>query len=63
MTLRDKIVNVVENCGCRPLSYRAQDALVELFEREFEERLRNMLRRSHSIPPSLTRCRTGWKSK
>ena len=42
MTLRDKIVNIVENCGCRPLSYRAQDALVELFEREFEDRLRDM---------------------
>lgn len=43
MTLQDKIVNIVKECGCRPLSYRAQDALVAMIERECAERVRAAL--------------------
>lgn len=45
MTLQDKIVNIVEEYGCRPLSYRAQDALAAMIERECAERVRAVLSR------------------
>lgn len=43
MTLQNKIANIVEEYRCRPLSYRAQDALAAMIERECAERVRAAL--------------------
>lgn len=43
MSLQNKIANIVEEYRCRPLSYRAQDALAAMIERECAERVRAAL--------------------